>query len=211
MKILLVEDDKVLAESLAKFLKLNDINVDIAKSYSEAADKTLNNRYDFYVIDINLGDGDGIDLLKDLRFIDDMTPTIFISAIRNTSTVVKGFNAGAEDYIKKPFDPEELLIRIKARKNAKNIGIEEEISYGNIKIKNERVFKNGKEIELGEVQRNILKAFLQNPEKVISKDYLYQFMNNPSPLALRVAISKLKKKTGLNIKSIRGLGYVLEE
>ncbi len=210
MKILLVEDDKILADSLAKFLKINDIDVDIAKSYSEAADKTLNNKYDFYVLDINLGDGDGIDLLKDLRFIDDNTPTIFISAIRNTSTVVKGFNAGAEDYIKKPFDPEELLIRIKARLNTSRISPEEEIKYKNIKIKGERVFINGKEIELGEVQRNILKAFIQNPERVLSKDYLYQFMQNPSSLALRVAISKLKKKTGLNIKSIRGLGYVLE-
>ncbi len=210
MKILLVEDDKILAESLAKFLKLNDMEVDIAKSYSEAAEKTLNNKYDFYVIDINLGDGDGIDLLKDLRFIDDNTPAIFISAIRNTSTVVKGFNVGAEDYIKKPFDPEELLIRIKARLNSSRAISEEEIKYKNIKIKGERVFKNGEEIELGEVQRNILKAFLQNPERVLSKEYLYQFMQNPSPLALRVAISKLKKKTGLNIKSVRGLGYVLE-
>ena len=210
MKVLLVEDDRILAESLAKFLKINGIEVDIAKSYSEAADKTLNNKYDFYVLDINLGDGDGIDLLKDLRFIDDNTPTIFISAIRNTSTVVKGFNAGAEDYIKKPFDPEELLIRIKARLNSNRISPEEEISYKDIKIKGERIFKNEKEIELGEVQRNILKEFIKNPERVLSKDYLYQFMQNPSPLALRVTISKLKKKTGLNIKSIRGLGYVLE-
>jgi DNA-binding response OmpR family regulator len=208
MKILLVEDDKILAESLAKFLKINEIDVDIARSYSEAADKTLNNKYDFYVIDINLGDGDGIDLLKDLRFIDDNTPAIFISAIRNTSTVVKGFNVGAEDYIKKPFDPEELLIRIKIRLNSKKVL--SEINYKDIKIKGNRIFKNGKEIELGEVQRNILKAFIENPERVLSKDFLYQFMQNPSPLALRVAISKLKKKTGLSIKSVRGLGYVLE-
>ncbi len=212
MRILLVEDDSILAESLAKFLKINNIEVDIAKSYSEAADKTLNNKYDFYVLDINLGDGDGIDLLKDLRFIDDNTPAIFISAIRNTSTVVKGFNVGAEDYIKKPFDPEELLVRIKARLHTKKINSfnDEEITYKDIKIKDNRVFKNGREIDLGEVQRNILKAFIENQGRVLSKDYLYQFMQNPSPLALRVAISKLKKKTGVNIKSVRGLGYVLE-
>ena len=213
-RILLVEDDVVLATSLAKFLTLHGYDVDIAKSYYEAGDKTFENKYDLYIFDINLKDGSGIELLEDLRFADDKTPTIFISALRDTQTIVKGFNAGAEDYIKKPFDPEELLVRIKVRLNSKLSDIEkddEEIKYKDILIKGNTVYKNGKVLELGEVQFKILKTLLENKGKIVPKERLYEVMHNPSSLALRVNISKLKKKTGLNIKSIRGMGYLLED
>jgi len=214
-KILLVEDDEVLASSLSRYLEINGFNVDIAKSYYEAADKTYENKYDLYIFDINLKDGSGIELLEDLRFAEDNTPTIFISALRDTKTVVKGFNAGAEDYIKKPFDPEELLIRIKLRLNSKsNIhdnNNENSVKYKNIEIKENTVYKDGKILELGEVQLNILRTLIKNKDKIVPKEKLYNLMHHPTPLALRVSISKLKKKTGLNIKSIRGLGYILED
>ena len=216
-KILLVEDDVVLATSLAKFLNLHGYEVDIAKSYYEAGDKTYENKYDLYVFDINLKDGSGIELLKDLRFAEDNTPTIFISALRDTQTVVKGFNAGAEDYIKKPFDPEELLVRIKTRLKSKHKALvndeedEEEITYKDLKIKGNTVYKNGEILELGEVLLNILKTLLKNKGKVVSKDKLMNLLHNPSSLALRVNISKLKKKTGIDIKSIRGIGYLIED
>lgn len=214
-KILLVEDDVVLATSLAKFLSLHGYNVDIAKSYYEAGDKTYENKYDLYIFDINLKDGSGIELLEDLRFAEDNTPTIFISALRDTQTVVRGFNAGAEDYIKKPFDPEELLVRIKVRLNSKSLNThekeEEEISYKDIKIKGNTVYKNGKVLKLGEVQLNMLKILLKNKGKIVLKEQLFELMHNPSSLALRVNISKLKNKTGINIKSIRGLGYLIED
>ena len=212
-KILLVEDDEVLASSLSKYLEVNGFKVDVAKSYYEAADKTYENKYDLYIFDINLKDGSGIELLEDLRFAEDKTPTIFISALRDTKTVVKGFNAGAEDYIKKPFDPEELLVRIKLRLNSKPSAIHEEksIKYKDIEIKGNTVYKNGKVLELGEVQLSILKTLIENKEKIVPKEKLYDLMQHPTPLALRVAISKLKKKTGLEIKSLRGLGYILED
>jgi len=127
---------------------------------------------------VNLGDGDGIELLEDLRAFRDDTPTIFISALTDIGTITRGFNAGAEDYIKKPFDPEELIVRIKAR--------------------------------LREVQRNILLKLLRNRGRVVTKEELYDYMVNPSPLALRVMISKLKKKTGIDIKSVRGMGYTVD-
>ena len=215
-KILLVEDDTVLAESLAKFLSLHGYDVDIAKSYYEAGDKTYENKYDLYIFDINLRDGSGIELLEDLRFAEDNTPTIFISALRDTQTVVRGFNAGAEDYIKKPFDPEELLVRIKARldvkpKEHKHIVDEDEIIYKDIVIKGNTVYKNGKVVELGDVLFNILKILLENKGKIVPKERLYEVLHNPSSLALRVNISKLKKKTGINIKSVRGIGYLIED
>lgn len=213
-KILFVEDDVVLAKSLAKFLSLHGYYVDIAKSYYEAGDKTYENKYDLYIFDINLKDGSGIQLLEDLRFANDNTPTIFISALRDIQTVVKGFNAGAEDYIKKPFEPEELLVRMKVRLNSKSLNTykkEEEVFYKDIKINGSTVYKNGKVLELGEVQLNMLKILLKNKGKIVPKDQLLDLMRNPSSLALRVNISKLKKKTGINIKSIRGIGYLIED
>lgn len=212
-KILLVEDDEILASSLSKYLETNGYKVDISKSYYDAADKTYENKYDLYIFDINLKDGSGIELLEDLRFAEDNTPTIFISALTDTKTVVKGFNAGAEDYIKKPFDPEELLVRIKLRLNSKPsiIQKEESIKCKDIKIKSNTVYKNGKILGLGEVQLNILKTLVKNKGKIVPKEKLYDLMQHPTPLALRVAISKLKKKTELNIKSVRGMGYILED
>ncbi len=207
-KLLLIEDDNVLVESLKTYLEMNGFSVDIAKSYDEAADLTYKNRYDLYIIDINLLDGNGLTLLEDLRIAEDKTPSIFISAITDVNTIAKSFEIGAEDYIKKPFDPEELLIRIKARLGVKN---EKELKYGDIVIKNDRVFKNGKEIELGNIQKKILKKLIENKGKVVPKDELIDLLQISSDLSLRVTISKIKKKLNIPIKSVRGIGYTLDE
>ncbi|NPB07788.1 MAG: response regulator transcription factor [Aquificae bacterium] len=204
-RILLVEDDLPLAESLKSFLENRGFSVDLAGSYEEALGLLEENRYDLYLIDVNLGDGDGIELLEDLRRFKDDTPTLIISAMTDVSTIARGFNAGAEDYVKKPFDPEELLVRIKAR-----LKEEEELTYGNITYRGGRFFVGEREVELGEVERCVLLKLLRNRGKVVSKESLYNCMKNPSPLALRVLISKLKKKTGLEIKAVKGVGYALD-
>lgn len=209
-KILLVEDDSLLAQSVAKYLRLHGYDVDVAKSYSEAGDKTFSQKYDLYIFDINLKDGSGIQLLEDLRFAEDNTPTIFISALRDGKTIVKGFNAGAEDYIKKPFDPEELLVRVKVRLSSKREPLEEEISYKEIKIIGGRVFKNGKPVDISPLQVKFLKKLIENKGRIVPKEQFFEMMEHPSDLALRVTISKIKKKTGLEIKSVRGLGYTVE-
>ncbi len=206
-KILLVEDDTVLAESLKTYLELNGYSVDIAYSYEEAADLTFENKYDLYILDVNLLDGSGINLLEDLRFSEDKTPAIFISALRDIKTIAKGFEAGAEDYIKKPFEPEELLIRIKARLGNKK---SKKLQYKDISIEEGRIFKDGEEVDLGNIQKKIVEKLVENQGRVVPKEDLLDLLNSPSDLALRVAISKIKKKLGINIKSIRGIGYTLE-
>ncbi len=205
-RVLLVEDDRILAQSLAKYLEMSGFDVTVAYSFSNAVDELERRKFDVYILDVNLGDGDGIELLEDLRNFRDDTPTIFISALTDIQTITRGFNAGAEDYIKKPFDPEELVIRIKARLRKQ----EEELKYGDIVYKGGRFFKNGKELDLGEVQGNILYKLLRNRGRVVTKEELYDYMVSPSPVALRVMITKLKKKTGIDIKSVRGLGYTID-
>ncbi len=206
IRVLLVEDDRLLADSLREYLRDAGFLVTVANSFSQAVDLLERKRFDVYVLDINLGDGDGIDLLEDLRHFKDDTPTIFISALTDVRTITRGFNAGAEDYLKKPFDPEELVVRIRARIKRQ----EEELRLGEIVFKNGRFFKGEEEIELGEVQRNILYKLLRNRGRIVTKEELYDYMVNPSPLALRVTINKLKKKTGINIKSVRGMGYTVD-
>jgi DNA-binding response OmpR family regulator len=205
-KILLVEDDRVLAQSLKSYLEAEGFKVTLATSYSEALDHLERKGYDLYILDVNLGDGDGIDLVKDLREMRDDTPTIFISALTDVGNVARGFSVGAEDYIKKPFDPEELVVRIRARLKKR----EEEIRCGDLVYRDGRFFRGNEEIELGEVQRSILLKLMRNRGRLVTKEELYDLMVNPSPLALRVAVNKLRKKTGLNIRSVRGVGYILD-
>ncbi|NPB06510.1 MAG: response regulator transcription factor [Aquificae bacterium] len=203
-RVLIVEDDRVLADSLAEFFTEKGLSVDVAYGYDEALEKLEQNRYDAYLIDVNLGDGDGVELLKTLRSLKDDTPTLIISALTDVQSVARGFAAGAEDYLKKPFDPEELFVRLKARLSA------DEITYGPLTYRDGRFYLNGEELELGEVERCVLLKLLKNRSKVVDKEFLYNCMRNPSPLALRVLMSKLKKKTGLPIKAVKGAGYVLD-
>jgi DNA-binding response OmpR family regulator len=211
-KILLVEDDRMINESLQEFLQEEGFSVDCAFNAEEAYEKTFNNQYDLYILDINLpGEDSGFDILKHLKDSGDETPTIYISALTDTDSVLKGFDTGADDYIKKPFDPIELAVRIKKRYLNKP---KQNIQYQDLEfdLKTREVYtKDGELIPLGDVSKNILYLLIQNRGKVVSLDELIEYVNENSRNALRVHIAKLKKRLGIKIKNIRGKGYILEE
>jgi len=115
MKILLLEDDKILCASLQEFLELEGYSVDVAHRGSEVFDLTFKEIYDLYILDINVPDVDGFDVLSSLKQAGDTTPAIYITALTDIHSISKGFEIGVDDYIKKPFDPEELVIRIKSK------------------------------------------------------------------------------------------------
>ena len=208
-RILLLEDDYELAETLKELIENENYQVDMVHTGNDAIDASYENRYDLYVFDINVPDISGIDLLESLRNAEDKTPTIFISALVDLNSIAKGFEVGADDYIKKPFYPEELLIRIKA-KLAKSI---QEILYKNIRYNPEKreVFVDDKIISLGEVQICLLDTLLRNRGNIVDKSTLMECLTHPSDTALRVALNKLKHTTNLEIKNIRGIGYLLEK
>jgi len=208
LKILLLEDDFNLADSLKEILELENYEVDVVSTASEAYEKTFNNKYDLYIFDINLPDENGIEVLKNLREADDKTPTIFITALVDLNTMAKAFNVGIEDYIKKPFEPEELLIRINAKLKNNN----EVIKIGDIEynITDNIVKKDGKVISLGDILKDIFHELIINRNKIVPKDRLLEVMNSDNSVALRVNISKLKNKLGIDIKNIRGEGYMIE-
>jgi len=207
-KILLLEDDLPLAETLKELLEDNSYQVDLATTGDEAADLTYENSYDLYIFDINVPEIDGFELLEGLREASDKTPTIFISAMVDVGHISKGFELGAQDYLKKPFFPEELLIRVNAKLSKSDaLFVCGDFTYN--EQKNE--FKKADiRLSLGEVQQELFKQFYHNQGDVIDKDILLECLESPSSTALRVAINKLKQTTGLPIENVRGVGYVLE-
>ena len=204
-KLLLLEDDPILSKALIKYLGYHDCEVDWAKNGEEAMDLSYENTYDLYLFDINVPLLNGIDLLEALRDAEDFTPTIIISALIDVGSITKGFIAGADDYIKKPFDPEELLIRIKAKTSR----LKEKFKFKDfeIDIQKEEILYEGEPLYLGVVQKNILISLIRNQPNPVTKDELMLLLDKPSDLALRVNISKLKKNLNIEIKNVRGVGY----
>jgi len=208
MKILLLEDDKILCASLKDFLELEGYSVDTAHRGPEVFDLTFNKKYDLYILDVNVPDINGFDVLDSLKGAGDDTPAIYITALTDINSISKGFAIGAEDYIKKPFDPEELIVRIKSKYRQKNTRIcYSDIVYDPV---NKTVKKASEIISLGEVQLNIFHILITQQNKVIDSFSLMDFLEQPNANALRVNIAKLKNKLDIDIRNIRGQGYMIE-
>lgn len=207
-KILLLEDDNLLAQTLQELLESEGYEITLANSGNEAIDASYDNSFDLYIFDINLPDINGLELLKSLRDADDTTQTIFISALADLNSISKAFEVGAYDYIKKPFFPEELLIRVNAKLATNNSNI----SYRTIEYnpQTKLLKKDGFALSLGEIQERLFDIFIQNIGQVLDKEILLDCLDKPSPTGLRVAITKLKQNTGLEIRNLRGIGYILE-
>ena len=204
-RLLLLEDDPNLSKSLIKYLNHNGYDVDWAKNGEEAMELSYTHSYTLYLFDINVPLLSGIDLLTELREAEDVTPTIIISALIDVASITKGFIAGADDYLKKPFNPEELLIRIKA----KTARLTPFIKFKEFEIDTQtnRIFYREEPLSLGNVQQNLLLALIQNYPNPVTQDELLLLLEKPTNLALRVNIAKLKKNLKIEIKSVRGVGY----
>jgi len=207
MKVLLLEDDRVLSQTLCEILTQHGFDVTAVEKGEQAIDMTYKNSYDIYLFDINLPDINGIDLLKGLKEADDQTPAIFISANEDIETITKGFEVGAEDYIKKPFLPEELLVRLNAKLSKKMVICYKNICYNTL---SGDIFVDDKKIYLSYAKFKLVDLLFKNIDKTVSKDDLLDATEYHSDNALRVAITKLKTLLNIEIKNIRGVGYTIE-
>ncbi len=207
-KILLLEDDQLLAQTLEELLTSEGYNITLVLRGDDAIEASYEGNFDLYIFDINVPDISGLEILESLREAQDKTPTIFISALVDLESITKAFMIGADDYLKKPFFPQELLIRVNAKFSSQNsLFCYENLEYD---LKSKLLKIDNKTIGLGEVQTQLLDLFINNQKKILDKDILLECLEKPSPTALRVAITKLKQTTGLNINNIRGVGYILE-
>lgn len=209
MEILLLEDDQILCDSLKEFLELEGYRVDVAHRGPEVYDLTFTKKYDLYILDVNVPEINGFEVLSALKDAGDETPAIYITALTDINSISKGFAIGAEDYIKKPFDPEELLIRIKRKYQKDDVVIYlNDIVYNPVT----RVLqKEGQTIGLGDVQQNIFHTLMTEQNKIVDSYTLMDFLEQPTANALRVNLAKLKNKLGIEIKNIRGQGYMIEK
>ena len=205
IKILLLEDNPTLARSLIKYLKRHDCKIDWAKQGEEAIDLSYDHKYDLYLFDVNVPLVNGIGVLSGLRNAEDKTPAIFISAQIDIDSMAKGFDAGADDYIKKPFDPEELLLRIMAKVKPPK---ERRSVHGfSLDMTRHEIYRGDTLYGMGEVQKNIFAALLTAYPEPARKEMLMESLATHNDGALRVNIVKLKKETGLEIEAVRGVGY----
>jgi DNA-binding response OmpR family regulator len=207
LNILILEDDQIFGETLEMFLSLEGYNIDLVTTIQEAEDITFSKSFDLYLFDINLPDGKGLKLLNELREAEDNTPTIFITALTDLNSMAEGFKLGAMDYIKKPFVPEELIIRIEAKFTDTTLRYRN-ISYNTIL---KRVLVDGIVVDIGIVSTKLFVKLLENIGNIVSKDELLECLDVASENALRVNLTKLKQKLSIDIKNIRSKGYILEE
>ncbi len=208
MKIVLLEDDIILHESLKEYLELEGFEIYSAFNAEQLYDITFNTSFDLYIFDVNLNGESGFEILKNLRDSDDMTPTIYITALQDINSMTQGFNSGADDYIKKPFEPEELVLRIKSRYIKNDNIIYQDIIYNPI---TKEITQNNKTIKLSRLLGNLFHILIINKNHIVDIDLLFDELEQSNANALRVNMSKLKTKLNLTIKNIRGIGYMLEE
>jgi len=207
-KILLLEDDALLGETLEELLEQEGYEVILVTCGNDAINESYENDFNLYVFDINVPDMSGLELLESLRGAEDKTPTIFISALVDLNSISKAFEIGADDYIKKPFFPQELLIRVDAKMQKLNSTIRcKDLNYNPVA---KELYKNDKLISLSYMLSEMLHLLITSQNKVVDKIELEECMENPTSTALRVAITKLKQLTGIEIKNIRGVGYMIE-
>ena len=210
--ILLIEDDTLLAESLEDLLEEEGYNITHAINAEEALELTFAKNFDLYLIDINLPLLDGLTLLKELRDADDMTPSIFLTSYKEKEKLKEGFASGGDDYITKPFDNDELILRIEALLRRTRSTLPKRIGAFEIDSQAMQITFEGKTLELSKKEYDLLLLFLQNANKTLPKeqiiDSIWSLSESGSEGAIRVYINRLKQHIpNLHIENIRGIGY----
>ena len=213
-KILLLEDDDVLSETLIELLESEGFEALHVEDGEMALDATFVSKFDLLLLDVNVPFLNGFELLKSLRESGDMTPAIFITALSDVASLSQGFEVGADDYIKKPFDFDELLIRINALLKKRYHTYSNEITIGDFRfvIEKDELYIGAKFIPLPPYELHIARILFQNLNKTVQKEYLLDVLGDGKEMsegALRVHMTKLRK-IGLPIDTIKGIGYRLE-
>ncbi len=198
-----------LGETLQEMLEDEGYTVVWVKDGVEASEVSFEQAFDLYIFDINVPEFNGLELLDSLREAEDKTPAIFISAMVDLETITKAFKVGAEDYLKKPFFPEELLLRIEVKFQQKNA----DIIYDDLVYSPEtkELKKAGKTLFLSKKQQQLFDLFICNLDKTLETNVILEYSDIRTVSALRVGLNKLKQLTGIEIRSLHGVGYRLEK
>ncbi|MBU1295719.1 MAG: response regulator transcription factor [Gammaproteobacteria bacterium] len=217
MRVLLIEDTTGLGEAVRDQIRDDGHAVDWVQSLSFAEASVKATSYNLILLDLMLPDGNGFDFLKSLRKSGDSTPVIILTARDQVSDRIEGLNAGADDYLVKPFDLSELSARVGAvaRRYRGDPNPLVKIGHLEIDLCEHRIRANGQAVELTAREWALFEGFVQRPGTLLSRsqleDRLYQFGAEIESNTIEVYISRLRKKLGRDvIITVRNMGYRLE-
>jgi two-component system OmpR family response regulator len=220
MRILVAEDDAILADGVLRSLRQAGYAVDWVKNGLEADAALDADEFDLLILDIGLPKKSGLDVLKRLRARDSRLPVLILTALDGVNDRVRGLDAGADDYLAKPFELAELEARVRALTRRGMAGGPTLLRHGALSYdqvgRTARV--NGEALELSAREVSLLEIFLQRAGRLVSKDqlvsHLCEWGEEVSPNAIEVYVHRLRKKLeagGVRIVTVRGLGYSLEK
>ena len=222
MRILVVEDEVILCEDIAKGLRLDGYEVDVCYFGDEAMELIYEEKYDLIVLDLNLPKVDGMEILKELRKTDKETRVIILSARSGIQDKVAGLDAGANDYLAKPFHFAELEARVRSLTRRKFLQDDTVIEVGDIRLdtKKRTVFALDEEIVLTRKEMGILEYLMVNAGEVVSPEELMEHVWDKNAdlfsNSIRVHISSMRKKIRAKleydpIENVVGQGYVMRD
>lgn len=220
MKLLLVEDNKSILLGLEYLMKDEGYETDVAHSYAEAMERYNTAVYDLVLLDINLPDGDGYELCRQMKRSQDI-PVIFLTAREEEEDVVQGFELGADDYIRKPFRNRELISRIQnvLRRHGKT-GSVLQCQFIKLDLQSGEVFSHGEPVGLTRLEYRILSSMMSHKGKLFTReeilagvwDNMGNFVNdNTLTVTMKRLREKIGDKNGTIIKTVRGMGYRIEK
>lgn len=221
MDVLVIEDDQSVRVLVRAVLEKNKNTVTQADNAADGQEFAFNNEYDIIILDLGLPDGDGFEICKNIRDQDITTPVLILSAEQETDVKVKCLKVGADDYLTKPFNPEELMARVEAiTRRSTDASGEQNLACGELKVKLlEREFHvNGTEVDLTNNEFNLLVYLLRNKNRIISQEEIaekvWDIHFDTQTNYINVYISYLRKKIRDHtendyIETVRKKGFVL--
>jgi two-component system OmpR family response regulator len=222
MKILVVDDDRAIVKLIARVLHDEAYAVDTASTGEEARMLALVNEYDGIILDLELGDRHGFEILQELRRNGRHTPILLYSGRGDTESIVRGLDAGADDYVVKPVSNEELRARVRTliRRGAGSSRLGEQVSVGNLVLNRltRRVTSGAKEVDLTSMELKLLEHLMLRAGETVSRselhDKVWDMHFDPSSNVIDAHIARLRKKlekagASAVIATRRGMGFVL--
>lgn len=221
MHILVVEDDRKVASFIRKGLTEEGYVVDVAVDGEEGSLKASVGEYDIIVLDVMLPERSGYELARELRREGSTTPVIMLTARDSTEDIVRGLDAGADDYLTKPFSFDELLARIRALLRREGVDRTQVLRYQDLEIdhRRHRASRGNRVLDLTPKEFQLLEHFLLHPEQVVTRTELlekvWELEFDPESNVVDVHVGNLRRKLTLDgephmIDTVRGVGYRLE-
>ena len=222
MRILVVDDDKAILKLITRVLRDEDYAIDAAESGEEARTLALVNEYDGIILDLQLGDRHGFEILQELRKNGQRTPVLLYSGSSDSETIVRGLDAGADDYVVKPVSNEELRARVRSlvRRGERTGRVGEQVSVGNLTLNRltRRVTAAGTSIDVTSMELKLLEHLMLKAGDVVTRselhDKVWDMHFDPSSNVIDAHVARLRKKlsqagSSAEIATRRGIGFVL--